>query len=174
MKRTALTLIDVVAATALAGILMVVALSFMVTLANQNQYFVTDERAIWVGTVKQRLISDLMQSSRFSMRDGQLLIHGIGHSQTGKSQPVRRPAVIRYYVTEVGNWLIREETYPQSRSNLKPNREIVCHGVTGLDAEPLKEPELNKNDTQGDPLGVLVVLWGEFDEGPVLTFQLLL
>jgi len=174
MKRTAFTLIDLVAATALTGILMVMALSFMATMVGKTQSVVTDERADWVGAVKQRLTLDLMQASRFSMRDGQLVIHGIGHSQSGRSHPVQRPAVIRYYVTDVGEWLLREETYPQSRSNLKPNCEIVCHGITRLKVKLLEDLELNEGEIQGEASGVLVVLWGEPEEVPLLTFKLLL
>lgn len=135
MHRRGFTLIEMMAATALAAIMMVAVISVVSALARHDTVSLADTHD---ADVRHRLTSviarDLRHAEYFDSEDNRLTLAGPVSLDPVSLSPTHRPAVVTYEVTEYAgrDWLLRTQVDPESRALDNRWAQLVCDGVRGL------------------------------------------
>ncbi len=134
-KRRGFTLIEALAATALAAIMMTAVMTVISALAHDDSQAVNDsKRESW----QQRMIELVEQDLRYSdsvldQGDGVLMT---GHLSLDQDtlKPTHRPVEVMYHTRKYADksWLIRSQTDLESRALDNSWSEVVCSGVRAI------------------------------------------
>jgi prepilin-type N-terminal cleavage/methylation domain-containing protein len=126
------TLIETLAATALAAIMMTAVLA-VITAMGRNDRGVTPEQvpADWRDRTTRIIEQDLRHARRYESRDNRITLYGPVSLDRGTLMPTHRPSIVTYGVVENAgqSWLTRTQTDPDARSLRNSWTELVCSGV---------------------------------------------
>ncbi len=181
------TLIEALAATALAAIMMTAVMTVVSALAHDDSRQANEsERESW----QQRMIELVEQDLRYSdsvtdQGDGVLMTGHLSLDQDTLT-PTHRPVQVSYHIRKFADksWLIRSQTDLESRALDNSWSEVVCSGVRAIkvmNAQQSTSSAANDKD-QTDSLidqavamdtAVVTIVWDTPDEDAT-TFNLVL
>ena len=137
-NRRALTLVELLVATALATMLLTTAMGLLKTLAAKRKVLVDGSGlAAWQQPLEDQLRWDLANARRFQLSPKRLRLIGYGARDFDTQVATHRQSEILYEVVPAGHntWLVRNEIQPELNTNRNRRREIVCCGVSELKME---------------------------------------
>ena len=142
--RAGLTIIELLAAAALASMLMVAVLGLLRILVVKQRILVDQTRMPpWQHLLVHQLRLDLSNARRFELAPDRLLLVGYGGKDFDTRRPTHRPAEVLYRLVSVGDrtWLLRQETHVDSLSNANRRTEIACSGLSVITMDVPGESE---------------------------------
>lgn len=149
-RRSGLTLVELLAATALAGLLLAALSGVLETLRTQRETLRRNHPvAPWQARARRQIRWDLAHARWMLVRPREL--HLIGYAARGPDGAVgHRPARVVYVVRTLGgrSWLLRRESRLEDRSRSRGPRRPVLSGVTGIRVRPVDDPSRPR---AGDP-----------------------
>ena len=148
INRCAMTMIEVLCATALASLLMVAVLGVVGGLARHEKTLAQEQvRPEWNRRLEARLAGDLAKAHEVvGLKDGLRITGPLAH-EAGTGVSAWRDAVVEYRLrkTRLGWLLLRSERDPQSLGG-SAGVEVICAGPSRLVlTEPGDEVDLNQS-----------------------------
>ncbi len=147
--KAGFTLIETLATTALAALLMLAGLKVIESVGRSRAALVRDDEAISPAHLLEVLRRDLA-NSRFMKLDGAgLALTGYGSLDRGTLSPTHRRAQVVYAVKRAAgrSLLVREQRDLDGRTNRDRWSELVCRGVKRFAVEPVPSPAENGSAT---------------------------
>ncbi len=133
--RNGFTLIEALAATALAAIMMTAVMSVVSAIARSDKASGGDVHdADWRGRVIQVIRRDLQHADEVQSLEDRVILTGYVSLDRETLKPTHRPAVVTYAINQYAgkSWLLRTQTDLESRSLHNAWTQVVCSGVRGL------------------------------------------
>lgn len=148
------TVIEVLAATALASVLMVVVLGVLTGMTRKERLLESQHSPIWHDRIVRQLTADLSGASRFSTGPGVLTI--VANSDSCSEQPKWLPTEIRYEVIEAGDVrLLIRTTRPLTQLTTAQSSRLVCMGIDSLSLCKVREHSVDDGELVALDEGVL-------------------
>jgi prepilin-type N-terminal cleavage/methylation domain-containing protein len=144
-NRAGMTLIELLAASALAALLMVSILGVLRSLRVQSRVLLADDPVeSWKLQLREQLQWDLTNARKMSWRPDRLCLRGYGGRETVTDRATLRPTEVIYSVREVGDrhWLVREEVHLDGRALHNRESRLSCEGVEALVVMPYEPDNL--------------------------------
>jgi len=192
--RDGFTLIEALAATALAAIMMIAVMSVVSAIARSDKAIDTDTRDDdWRSRVIQVIRQDLQHADEVQSLDGRVILTGHTSLDRKTLKPTHRPAVVVYAISQYAgqSWLVRTQTDPESRSLHNAWAQVVCSGVSGLtvsilagatvdsppDPVPTSDAQTDTNPTKQRPevpveTAILTLAWAQATDAASTTTML--
>jgi len=169
--RAGLTVIELLAAAALASMLMVAVLGLLRILAAKQRILVDQTRMPpWQDLLVHQLRLDLSNARGFELAPDRLLLVGYGAKDFDTRRPTHRPAEVLYRLVSVADrtWLVREETHVDSLSNANRRMEIACSGLTMITMDVPGESERKPRRSGVVPECFRMAVVGDSPSEPVI------
>lgn len=139
MAYKAFTLIEALASTALAALLIVAVLGVSQSTARHHKAMDSlDRNPAWVGQVFERIDRDLQHARSYSVNNGHLKLAGYSSLDTKTFEPTHRPVIIEYRL--VDGALIRSQTALDVITTRSTTSELVCTGLDHFELTPPQPP----------------------------------
>jgi len=138
--RWGLTLVELLAALVLCGLLLVCLMGLTVDLfRTHSEILALGEAHGWRRDVATQLRWDIEHAQKIRVQGEQLTLSGTG-ALDARLEPLHHPVTVWYYTQHDGQrwWLIREQRVQNSRSTGSPQVELLAAGIQRLE---LKLPE---------------------------------
>ena len=189
------TAIELLAATALAGMLMLAVLTVTGSLGRAEQ--VIENRSSdpsWRRQVTDLLRRDVVQARKVDVQEGVLIIEGWCRLDEARGTISHRPVTIRYRWSQRDReldrraepgWLVREQTELLEVLDGRPTRAaVVCGEVSGFAAELVmpagddaeganaSTPTRDERPEDPEPIAVRVVIAFAEEQGDVIDLML--
>jgi len=136
MKQQAgFTLIEALAATALAAIMMTAVMSVVSAMARSDRANGTSPELIdWRSQVIDVISRDLRHADTYQSDVDGITLSGHVALDKHTLKPAHRPAVVNYVIEEYADqkWLLRTQTDPDDRSLRNSWTQAVCSGVLSV------------------------------------------
>ncbi|HSW49058.1 MAG TPA: hypothetical protein VLH09_02735 [Bryobacteraceae bacterium] len=184
MKRMktnpAFTLIEVLAATALAGLLMLAILSVIASLGRSSAALPDQAAPARTAALLELLRWDLVHARRIHTQKDEFILEGFGALDRQGRSPEHRPVRVTYRLQAAGQrqWLIRRQTGPaDQRGQAGSWSELLHPDVVALDLQLLPEKAGAGAGTEGIrpanglievPSAVRLVIRGPMAEVPLV------
>ena len=149
-RRIAMTLVELVAALALANFLMVAMLGVLRSFAVQRRAVIGDGSIeSWRAVLRSQLEWDFANARRVSISPQQLRLVGYGGRDFETGEITHRPTEIVYDVDPESRclWLLRHETHLDEPTLHNRRTELVCRPVAAM--EITSEGETNASASTG-------------------------
>ncbi len=162
------TLIEALAATALAAIMMVAVTSVVSALARHDTLTDTDPHTDWRRQLTRVIQRDLQHAQQYHSQDNKLTLTGPVSLDAGTLKPTHHPAIVTYQINEYAgqSWLLRTQTDPDSRALNNAWTQLVCRGVRGLavmdvpqSAGVIASPESHIDGSETETISDPQTLW---------------
>ena len=143
-----MTLVELMAASALAAMLFVALSGVLRSLAIQRRTLLAGKTIEpWRVQLAQQLRWDLANARGMKSRFGELRLVGYGSCDFATGEPTFCRSEIVYFVQHIGKgrWLLRKETHPDDMTLNNHRTELVCTGVTDLGVNSLEADDDNEN-----------------------------
>lgn len=159
MRRSAFTLIELLAATALAALLLAAGFRVIGSLGRARAVLARQEQSrTYVAETLDLLRWDLANARYMKSSPGELTLTGYGSLDPQTFAPRHRPVTVRYRLAAPGEapgeadggvgatggggraWLVREQIDLDSSTNRNRSSALVCAGVAGFEVSPAAEP----------------------------------
>ncbi len=142
-ERRAFTLVEVLAATAIASLLMVALLGIVAGISRKEKLLTSRDEPAWHAQVKYLLKRDLGSATGYSCAPNSLTLHTCTHRLTASEPWI--PVEVVYEVVEVAgkSALVRSERLLQSTE--ASHSDIVAYGVDQIVLAEAAEDELLAN-----------------------------
>jgi hypothetical protein len=130
-----MTLVELLAASALAALLFVALSGVLRSLAIQRRTLLAGKTIEpWRVQLAQQLRWDLANARTMKSRFGDLRLVGYGSCDFVTGEPTFQRSEVVYFVQNVGKrlWLMRKETHPDDMTLDNHRTELVCTGVMDL------------------------------------------
>lgn len=142
----AFTLLELLAATALAAVLMVVLLQVVASMARGKVVLERDaaaDTAPWQSDLLENLRWDLTNTVEGTAEPGRLRLSGHGSLDRATLEPEHRPVNVSYAVEQRGgrSWLVRRQSPRGGLTNERGWSELVCPNVASFIVEPVEAPD---------------------------------
>lgn len=139
------TLLELLAASALAAVLMVVLLQVIASLTRGKVVLdrqAAADRAPWQSDLVENIRWDLTNASEGIAETNRLRLTGHGSLDRATLAPTHRPVTVVYALEQLGGrtWLVRRQSPRRSLTNQRGWSELVCPDVTGFVVEPVEAP----------------------------------
>lgn len=134
-RRSGMTLVELLAAAALAGLLMSALVGVLRSLAIQRRTLLQEHPVLlWRDALASQLRWDLVNARRMSQRPGELRLTGYGGCDFDTQSVTHRPCEIVYCVQRAAghSWLVRREIHLDSTVLNNARAEVVCADVAEL------------------------------------------
>jgi len=138
--RRGLTAIELLVASALAGLLSVAVLGVLGSLSAQRRELLARQTLEpWQQQLVERLRWEFANARSFQCHGKELTLVGFGGRDFNDDTPTQRPTRIAYRVEALGDraWLVREETHLDDRALHNARRALVCADIDRLDVQSL-------------------------------------
>lgn len=175
--RCGMTMIELMAASVLASLLMVAVLGILLTMSAQRRALRTIATvAPWREQLLAQLRWDFTNARTMSWSAGELRLYGLGGRDFATASVTQRPSEVIYSIRRMTgkNWLLRSEIDVDSRSNRNMRAELVCFGVERFDFRLLDRDEEVPQRIIPVPRTFRMILHGETGNGPVIEQAVLL
>jgi hypothetical protein len=149
-----MTLVELLAASALAALLFVALSGVLRSLAIQRRTLLAGKTTEpWRVQLAQQLRWDLANARTMKSRFGELRLVGYGSCDFATGEPTFQRSEIVYFVRNIGKglWLMRKETHPDDMTLDNYRTDLVCTGVTDLGVIDL-EADVNDEGFDDDML----------------------
>jgi prepilin-type N-terminal cleavage/methylation domain-containing protein len=145
-RRPGFTLIEVLAASAIAAFLMAAVLGVVtMVIRDRVKLQIPKSPANELEPVMQLLRRDVANARHFSeeLNGGRLTLTGFGGIDPGTRVPNDRPARVEYYIEERGGhrWLFRSQRFLDDPRTSKPTVSAVSGNVDGVLVQPIDEQQ---------------------------------
>jgi prepilin-type N-terminal cleavage/methylation domain-containing protein len=154
----AFTLLELLAATALSAVLMVVLLQVLASLARGKVVLERDtaaDAAPWQADLVEHLRWDLTNATEGAAEPNRLRLTGHGSLDRATLAPGHDPVTVTYALERLGGsagnrtggggggrtWLVRRQSPRGGLTNERGWSELVCPDVTGFAVEPVDAPD---------------------------------
>ena len=134
--RRGFTLIEILATTALAALLLLAGFRAIASLGRARAALAAQEaRRTYAPEVVDLLRLDLSNARYMKARAGELTLTGYCGLDATTLEPTHRPATVRYHLARAGgrSWLLREQTDLDVSTNRNRWSTLVCPGVAAFD-----------------------------------------
>ena len=161
-RERAFTLIELLAATALIGLLMVAMMSVMGSIGRTERVMAAhDTAAPEVDALVRLLERDLAHAREVYAENDRVELHAFSAVDERSMEPTHRPVRIRYEVRRLGSrrWLVRRQARRDELSNRDVSAELVCADV--------KAVQLKSQEEAGGAAGAVIVTWADAQRPPV-------
>jgi len=134
MHRRAFTMVELLIASALAGMLILGVLAAITNLGRTEQQQQKAERASLPTHVIDLIRSDLVHADEMRVRDEQIELRGRLGIDRDSVQVNHMPAVVRYAIIHVNEqpWLIRRQKDPTNLSSDRTTANVIANGVSAI------------------------------------------
>lgn len=142
--RPALTIVELLVATALASMLIVAVLGILAILAEKRRVLIDESAFVpWHQRLEGQLRFDLGNARRFELAPDRLRLVGYGGRNFETGRPTHRRTEVVYRLATAADkvWLVRDESQLDSISNANRRTEIVCSGIGAIAMEVPGEHE---------------------------------
>jgi hypothetical protein len=142
MKRTAFTLVELLAATALAALLLAAGFGVIGSLGRTRAALARQNAArSYAAEAVDLLRWDLANARYMKATPDELTLTGYGGLDPETVAPRHRPVTVRYRVAAAGGrtWLVRDQTDLDVATNRNRSTALVCSGVAGFAVLPVPE-----------------------------------
>lgn len=168
--RLGMTVIELLVATTLAAMLMVVLLAVLGTIDIQRRELLENApQPLWHNRLADQLTWDMTHASRLNWREGRLDLHGLGSRDFDTGTATHRPAHVVYFIRQIGetSWLLRRETHLSDLTLAKPRVELLCAGVSSITLQSLSETQISLRQSAPVPSSMRLELRGGEQEEPI-------
>ncbi len=160
-SRRGLTIVELLAATVLAVLLVTAVLSVLKTVTKQATAYNRQPVALaWHARLKQHLTWDLTNSRSIRPIDDGFELSGFAGRDVVSKNAVHCRSIIQYSVSRAGDQhcLMRSEVHPDALSLEHASKELVCLNVGGITIGAANEPSSSVSATKnGDGSPVIDV-----------------
>ncbi len=143
--RRGFTLLELLAASALSAILMVVLLQVIGSLARSRLVLEQDgvERTPWQADLVENLRWDLLNAEEATAERGRVVLVGHGSLDRATLAPGHRPVTVVYALERLGgrSWLVRRQSPRGGLTNERGWSELLCPDVTAFSVESVQPPD---------------------------------
>lgn len=156
MRRSAFTLVEMLASTVLATLLMMAVLAVVASIGRTQRIIETrDESATWPAGVMEMVRFDLLNARDVKIGDDRLVLSGFGSLDAATLEPTHRPVEVEYRLRQAAGvqWLVRAQTDLDVLSNRNRWSQPIAAGVAGFDCESLGEEPQEAQVAPNLPLG---------------------
>lgn len=177
-RRTGMTIIELLASTVLATLLMVAVLGVLQSMTRGQKTLVSDISPVWHARFVRQLQWDIANShSHRTTADGFELIGFAGRS-IADGEPLHCQTVVRYAVVDVNDhkMLLRQEIHTESLSLDNSTTNLICAGIERIVMSTAETVESSGVDVaasyRGDgplPDRLRVSLYGAGETAPVVS-----
>jgi prepilin-type N-terminal cleavage/methylation domain-containing protein len=139
-SRAGLTLIELLAASALAALLLAAVSGILGLLSRQHHELISQQPGEpWQRRLVEQLQWDFANARHYEAAPKQLTLVGYGGRNFDTHAPVFCRAEIRYEVLDIGgrSCLVRREIHPDDRALDNFRAELVCADVAAIDVRTL-------------------------------------
>ncbi len=138
--RRGFTLIEALASSALAALLMLAGVSVIASLGRSRATLTRDESRTDVRGVVEMIRFDLANARRIKARPNHVTLTGFGGLDERSLAPHQRPVRITYILKKTGSqtWLVREQVELNTPANGNRWTELICAGVETFSIEPIE------------------------------------
>lgn len=171
-----MTMIELLAATVLASMLMVSVIGILLTISAQARALRTAATAIpWREQLRAQLRWDLSNTKTMTWNAGELRLHGLAGRDFATATVTQLPSEVVYSIRRLAgqNWLLRSEQDVDSRSNRNRRTELVCFGVERFDFRLLDRDESLPQRPSPVPRAFRMVLHADTGSEPVMEQSVL-
>jgi len=129
------TLIESLAATVLAAIMMAAVMSVVSGIVHSDKAVHDNTHdADWRRRVIQVIKRDLQHAEEVQTLDDRVILTGYASLDRKTLKPTHRPAIVTYAINQHAgqSWLIRTQTDTESRSLHNAWGQVMCSGVLGI------------------------------------------
>jgi len=153
--KRAFTLIELMAASVLTALLMIVVFHIVGSMARRQAVLERQERTSgggWPDGVVELIRSDLQQTRAFASSENQWTLTGSCSIDPVALESDPQPVTVTYAVESLGgrSWLVRQQARRGSRATENRWPELVCADVASFELEPLDEPEIARLMARAD------------------------
>jgi prepilin-type N-terminal cleavage/methylation domain-containing protein len=144
MRRPAFTLVELLAATALAAMLLAAGFRVVGSLGRARAALARQDLArSYAAEAVDLLRWDLANARYMKSVPGDLTLTGYGGLDPDSLAPRHRPVTVRYHLAAAAgrNWLVREQADLDVATNRNRSSALVCSGLAGFDVWPAAGPE---------------------------------
>lgn len=138
--RRAMTLVELLGASALAVLLMTTAFGVIGSLAVQRRTLLgNDSVEPWRRQLSEQLRWELSNARKMSVRPRELRLVGYGATDFDTAEATHRPCEIVYSIQVEGGryWLLRQEIHLDASTFSNSRTELVAAGITALEVYDL-------------------------------------
>lgn len=158
--RKAFTILEMLAATALAALLMLAVLHVIGSVGRTRAALAREFDPAWRAQVLETLRLDLTHSTGVRYEPNGVTLTGHAGLDRATLAPDHKPVTVAYGLATVAgrNWLYRRQT-PRAGSGRQPWRELLCADVTTFSVRPAAAPAdrpAAHGDQEEEPLPVAV------------------
>ncbi len=165
MHRHAMTLVELLAALTLAGILFASAGALMQAIRRTEHRVqqLSDQEQPWLQALDQLLQRDLQNSDQMQIRPNELLL--TGHCAVLNGQATTQRATVRWHLEQIDDltWLVRSQRLEDSATNAGETTERILAGISHFQID-IPGDEVAENagvsDWQNVPTAVELSLQG--------------
>ena len=130
--RSGFTLIELMAATTLAGMLMIVTMGLLIQVQESAEDIQASvESTTWLHNLRQQLQQDFANCRSVRIERNRVRIDGYSQHQPNQGQVRQLPAIITY--TLQSGWLIREQQRSTGNINDISSSQMMGYGVQNLE-----------------------------------------
>ena len=146
-RPRAFTLLELLAASALAAVMMVVMLQVIAALSRDkvalDRKAAADDWTPWQRDLVESLRWDLSHAAEGTAEPNLLKLTGHGALDQATLAPLHRPVTVSYRIEQLGDrsWLVRRQTPRGGAAGGGGWSELVCPDVTRFVLEPVEERE---------------------------------
>jgi len=193
--RDGFTLIETLAATALAAIMMTAVMTVVTAIARSDKAVGVDPHdADWRRRVVWVIKRDLQHADEIQSLDDRVILTGHVSLDPQTLKPTHLRAEVTYAIRQHAgkSWLIRTQTDPQSRSLHNAWAQVVCAEVSGLavstqagatedtsaESSPTSDDQADTNPTEHRPevpveTATLTLTWAQETDAATTTTMLI-
>ena len=134
-ERNGFTLIETLAACALAALLLLVALQVVGSVGRSQRTMTRrDDATAWADGVLDVIRADVLNARHVTVADGELRIDGYNALDPATLRPSNRPARVIYRVRPIAGrpWLARSQTRLDDLTNAATTTQPLCPDVAAL------------------------------------------
>ena len=133
MNFRGFTLVEMIAAIALAAVLMASVVQVVAGLPVTDSAKRSMSDALDAQSLRRLLVFDLQHAHHWEFSEHQLVLHGTAHFDSDGRRG-HLPSRVAYHIVEVESvpWLVRQQTLTLERSDAQPTTELLLPGVAAL------------------------------------------
>ncbi len=136
LKRGGWTLVELLAAMALASVLLISVIGVVGRLARTRGYLLEHHApSSWKMRVRELVRRDMIHARQLEIAEGELRLFGFGGHDYYTGRMVHDRGVVVYRVIAIDGrfWLVRQIRRPEERLGDDVRTDLVCRGVEAVD-----------------------------------------